>query len=114
VYFDTAVADVSDQLSDPVELLFGTQLGGGTDIAHAVQYGASLVARPDKTLFILISDLYEGGNATLLLEELAALKESRVQVLSVLALNDRGRASFDKDLARKVAGLDIPAFAATP
>ncbi|HEY7064504.1 MAG TPA: VWA domain-containing protein [Chloroflexota bacterium] len=114
VFFDTSVADVSDQLSDPVDVLFGVQLGGGTDIARAVAYGASLVAQPDKTLFLLITDLYEGGDAAALLRQLAALKESRVQVLCVLALNDAGKGSFDKDLARKVAALDIPAFAATP
>src|SRR4051812_13289168 len=114
VFFDTNVADVSDQLSDPVDVLFGVQLGGGTDIARAVRYGGSLVAQPDKTLFLLITDLYEGGDAAALLRQLAALKESRVQVLCVLALNDAGKGSFDKDLARKVAALDIPAFAATP
>jgi Mg-chelatase subunit ChlD len=114
VFFDTSVADVSDQLSDPVELLFATKLGGGTDIARAVSYGATLVSRPDKTLFLLITDLYEGGDADVLLRELAALKESRVQVLCVLALNDAGRASSNADLARKVAALAIPTFAATP
>jgi VWA domain containing CoxE-like protein len=114
VFFDTNVADVSDQLSDPVDVLFGVQLGGGTDIARAVSYGSSLVAQPDKTLFLLITDLYEGGDAAALLRQLAALRESRVQVLCVLALNDAGKGSFDRDLARKVAALDIPAFVATP
>jgi Mg-chelatase subunit ChlD len=114
VFFDTSVVDVSDQLSDPVEVLFGVQLGGGTDIARAVRYGASLVTQPEKTLFLVISDLFEGGDQAALLRQLAALKESRAQVLCVLALNDAGRASFDKDLARKVAALDIPAFACTP
>jgi hypothetical protein len=114
VFFDTSVADVSEQLSDPVDVLFGVQLGGGTDIARAVSYGASLVAQPDKTLFLLITDLYEGGDPAALLRQLAALKASRVQVLCVLALNDVGKGSFDKDLARKVAALDVPAFAATP
>jgi uncharacterized protein with von Willebrand factor type A (vWA) domain len=114
VFFDTSVVDVSDQLSDPVEVLFGVKLGGGTDIARAVRYGASLVSQPEKTLFLLITDLYEGGDPAALLRQLAALKESRAQVLCVLALNDAGKASFDKDLARKVAALDIPAFAATP
>jgi hypothetical protein len=114
VFFDTSVADVSDQLSDPVDVLFGVQLGGGTDIARAVAYGASLVVEPDRTLFLLITDLYEGGNPAALLQQLAALKESRVQVLCVLALNDAGKGSFDQDLARKVAALGIPAFAATP
>jgi hypothetical protein len=114
VFFDTSVVDVSDQLSDPVEMLFGVRLGGGTDVARAVRYGASLVTQPEKTLFLLITDLYEGGDQTALLQQLAALKESRAKVLCVLALNDTGRASFDTHLARKVAALDIPAFAATP
>jgi Mg-chelatase subunit ChlD len=114
VFFDTSVADVSDQLSDPVEVLFGVQLGGGTDIARAVRYAASLVGQPEKTIFLLITDLFEGGDSADLLRQLAALKESRTRVLCVLALNDAGTASFDKDLARKVAALDIPAFAATP
>jgi hypothetical protein len=114
VFFDTAVADVSDQLSDPVEVLFGVQLGGGTDIARCVRYGASLVTEPERTLFILVTDLFEGGDGKALLRQLAALRESRVQVLCVLALNDAGRGSFDRDMARKVAALDIPTFACTP
>lgn len=114
VFFDTSIADVSDQLSDPVEVLFGVQLGGGTDIARAVRYGTSLVGQPEKTLFLLITDLYEGGSQADLLQQLGALKENRVQVLCVLALNDGGTASFDRDLARKVASLDVPTFAATP
>jgi uncharacterized protein with von Willebrand factor type A (vWA) domain len=114
VFFSTDVVDVSDQLSDPIEMLFGVKLGGGTDIAHAIEYGASLVGQPDRALIILITDLYEGGNPEALLSHLGDLKDSRAQVLCVLALNDTGRASFDRDLARKVAALDIPTFAATP
>jgi hypothetical protein len=114
VFFDTSVIDVSDQLSDPVDVLFGVKLGGGTDISQAVRYGASLVGQPDKTLLLLITDLYEGGDASELLRQLGALKESRVHVLTTLALNDTGKASFDKDMARRVAALGIPAFAATP
>jgi len=114
VFFDTAVADVSDQLSDPVEVLFGARLGGGTDIARAVRYGASLVTQPEKTLFLLISDLYEGGDGEELLRQLGWLVESRARVLCVLALTDSGRASFDRQRARQVAALGVPTFAATP
>jgi hypothetical protein len=114
VFFDTSIADVSDQLSDPIEILFGVQLGGGTDIAKAVRYGASLVGQPEKTLVLLITDLYEGGNQADLLQQLGILRESRTHVLCVLALNDSGMASYDRDMARKVANLDIPTFAATP
>jgi hypothetical protein len=114
VFFDTGIADVSDRLSDPVEILFGVQLGGGTDIVRAVRYGATLMGQPEKTLFLLITDLYEGGSQEPLLHELGTLKENRTNVLCVLALNDKGTASFDADQARKVASLDIPTFAATP
>ncbi len=38
VVFDTAVVDLTDDLHDPVDLLFGTQLGGGTDINRALAY----------------------------------------------------------------------------
>jgi Mg-chelatase subunit ChlD len=114
VLFDTSVADVSDQLTDPVELLFGVQLGGGTDIARAVAYATDLVEQPERTILILITDLFEGGDRAALLRGLAALRESRVTILCVLALNDGGVASFNQELARDVAALGIPTFAATP
>jgi Mg-chelatase subunit ChlD len=61
VFFDTAVVDMTDKLADPVDVLFGAQLGGGTDIHRAVTYCQSLISRPTETIFILISDLIEGG-----------------------------------------------------
>src|SRR4029450_7077386 len=61
VVFDTAVVDLTEDLHDPVEVLFGTQLGGGTDINRAIAYGQGLITRPRDTIFVLISDLYEGG-----------------------------------------------------
>ena len=36
VAFDTAVVDLTEHLGDPVDVLFGTQLGGGTDINRAL------------------------------------------------------------------------------
>ena len=114
VFWDTNVVDVSDQLSDPVDMLFGVQAGGGNDAARALRYGASLVSEPEKTLFVFLSDLYEGAGEAAMLRELAAIKESRARVLCVLALNDTGRATYDRDAARKVAALGIPTFAATP
>ena len=62
VVFDTAVVDLSEELRDPVDLLFGVQLGGGTDIARALSYCQSLVRRPQETILVLVSDLYEGGD----------------------------------------------------
>ena len=114
VVFDTSIVDLTPYLGgDPVELLFSLQLGGGTDIAQAVAYGASLVNRPEKCIVVLITDLYEGGDEAALLTRLRALRESKVQVLCLLALED-GKPVYHKTLARQVAALDIPTVAATP
>ncbi|MDR0568894.1 MAG: VWA domain-containing protein [Spirochaetaceae bacterium] len=115
VAFDTEVADLTEMCgNDPVDLLFGVQLGGGTDINKSVKYCAQFVETPKKTLFILISDLYEGGVAAGLLRQLGELKESGVTALVLLALSDEGVPSYDEDLARKISGLGIPCFGCTP
>ncbi len=114
VVFDTAVVDLSDKLDDPVELLFGVQLGGGTDINGAVGYCQTLVREPRNTILVLISDLYEGGVAPQLLRRAAELVESGVQFITLLALSDEGAPAYDRDLAAQLAALGVPSFACTP
>ena len=114
VVFDTAVVDLTDELHDPVELLFGTQLGGGTDINRALAYCQGLVAQPDETILVLISDLYEGGDADEMLQRAAALVASGVQVVALLALSDDGAPGYDHVNAQAFAALGSPAFACTP
>ncbi|WP_332876172.1 VWA domain-containing protein [Massilia sp. S19_KUP03_FR1] len=114
VVFDTAVVDLTPLLADPVDVLFGTQLGGGTDIDRALAYCQGLVTRPQETIFVLISDLYEGGNAAQMLSRAAALVESGVQMIALLALDDNGAPSYDHRHAAHFASLGIPCFACTP
>ncbi|WP_280266226.1 VWA domain-containing protein [Nocardia wallacei] len=114
VVFDTAVVDLTDRLADPVDVLFGTQLGGGTDINRAIAYCAQLITRPADTLFVLISDLYEGGIREEMLRRIAALRESGVQVVVLLALSDDGAPAYDHTNATALADLGVPAFACTP
>lgn len=114
VVFDTSVVDLTDQLADPVEVLFATQLGGGTDINSAVSYGQSLVTRPADTIMVLISDLLEGGDQTALLRRIAALIGSGVRLVVLLALSDDGAPAYDHQLAAASASLGAPAFACTP
>lgn len=114
VVFDTAVVDLTPLLADPVDVLFGTQLGGGTDIDRALAYCQGLVTRPQDTIFVLISDLYEGGNAAQMLSRVAALVASGVQMIALLALDDRGAPSYDQRHAAHFAALGIPCFACTP
>ena len=114
VAFDTEVADLTDELADPVELLFGVQLGGGTDINRAVGYCQSLITRPTDTVFVLISDLYEGGVEDDLLKRVAAMLSAGVVVVVLLALSDGGAPAFDRRLAAKLSAMGAPAFACTP
>lgn len=114
VVFDTAVVDLTMQLEDPVDLLFATQLGGGTDIHKALLYSKSLVTSPAETTLILISDLYEGGNAQMMMKEVAGIKSSGVQFITLLALNDEGAPAYNHDIAAQMAELNIPCFACTP
>ncbi len=114
VIFDTSVVDLSDALDDPVELLFSTRLGGGTDINRAVGYCHSFVTNPSDTIFILISDLYEGGIEDEFLKRAASLVASGVQFITLLALSDEGAPRYDHNLAAKLSAMSIPCFACTP
>jgi len=114
VVFDTAVVDLTDDLQDPVDLLFGTQLGGGTDINRALTYCQQIITRPAQTILVLITDLYEGGSRQEMLRRAAELVASGVQVMCLLALSDRGAPGFDQHNAAAFATMGIPAFACTP
>jgi hypothetical protein len=112
--FDTSIVDLTPELSDPVEVLFGTQLGGGTDINQALAYCEQLVQRPSDTILVLISDLMEGGDELALRRRAAALVAAGVSVIALLALSDDGAPAYDHDNARAFAALGIPTFACTP
>jgi Mg-chelatase subunit ChlD len=114
VVFDTAVVDMTEKLDDPVELLFGVQLGGGTDINGAVGYCQSLIREPRNTILVLISDLYEGGVEGKLLRRAQELVDAGVQFVTLLALSDEGAPAYDRELAAKLAALGVPSFACTP
>ncbi|MET9432834.1 VWA domain-containing protein [Streptomyces sp. NPDC006551] len=114
VVFDTAVVDLTDQLDDPVDVLFGTQLGGGTDINRALAYCQSRITRPADTVVVLISDLYEGGIRDEMLKRVAAMKAAGVQFVALLALSDEGAPAYDREHAAALAALGAPAFACTP
>lgn len=115
IAFDTEVVDLTEKCGDdPVDMLFGVQLGGGTDINKSVAYCEQFISEPGETLFILLTDLYEGGNEAQLVRRLQAMVESGVRVLCLLALSDSGVPSYDEGLARKLSSLGIPCFGCTP
>lgn len=114
VVFDTAVVDLTDDLQDPVDLLFGVQLGGGTDIARALTYCQGVVTRPQDTVMVLVTDLYEGGDSREMRKKFVALVNSGVQLIVLPALNDDGAPSYDKNHAEFLASIGVPTFACTP
>ncbi|MFG0284407.1 MAG: VWA domain-containing protein [Phycisphaerales bacterium JB039] len=114
VAFDTSVVDLTEKCEDPVDVLFGVQLGGGTDINQAIAYCQSLVTRPRETVLVLITDLYEGGNEQKMLQRIADLVASGVTVVCLLALSDEGQPFYDHKMAARLMALGVPAFACTP
>ncbi|MEO6510579.1 MAG: VWA domain-containing protein [Nocardioides sp.] len=114
VVFDTEIVDLTDEMEDPVDVLFGVQLGGGTDINRALAYCEGLVERPHDTVLVLISDLYEGGIAEEMLRRAQSLVDTGVTMVALLALSDSGHPSYDGDHAAALAGIGVPAFACTP
>ena len=114
VVFDTSVVDLTPNLSDPVDLLFGTMLGGGTDINQALGYCRGLITRPADTTLVLISDLYEGGWREQMMVKAKRIAESGVNMVALLALSDQGTPSYDHRTAAEFGEMGIPAFACTP
>jgi Mg-chelatase subunit ChlD len=114
VVFDTSVVDLTEQLTDPVEVLFGARLGGGTDIGRALAYCRARITRPAETVVVLISDLYDGGVRDGMLGQVAAMKAAGVGLVALLALSDEGAPAHDREHAAALAALGVPAFACTP
>jgi hypothetical protein len=114
VAYDTTVIDLTDLLADPVEVLFGIQLGGGNDTPAALSYCSTLISNPSNSILVLISDLYEGELSAQMIRQVAAFVASGVQVICLLALADNGAPSFDAANAAAFAALGVPSFACTP
>ncbi len=112
--FDTEVVDLTHHVTDPVETLMKVQLGGGTDIARAVSYGASLVASPRRAIMVLLTDLYEGGDARWLIQQVRDLCSQGTKVLVLAALDDNAAPDYDRQLGQTLADLGAFVGAMTP
>lgn len=114
VVFDTAVVDLTEELEDPVDVLFGVQLGGGTDITGALAYCQTLIEQPTETVVVLISDLFEGGIAEEMVRRARQIVDSGATMVALLALSDEGAPSFDVEHAAALGAVGVPSFACTP
>ncbi|MEI8254546.1 MAG: VWA domain-containing protein [Deltaproteobacteria bacterium] len=112
--FDTTVVDLTDRVTDPVEVLMKVQLGGGTDIANAVGYARGLIEAPRRAVVVLVTDFYEGGSPAALVEHVRALCAQGTRVLGLAALDEQANPSYDRDLARALVNVGAHVGAMTP
>jgi Mg-chelatase subunit ChlD len=114
VAFDISVVDLTQDVTDPVELLMKVQLGGGTDIQGAVGYATGLIEYPERAIVVLISDFYEGANQAALIHRVKALTGQRTLVLGLAALDSNADPAFDRDMARRLVEAGAEVGAMTP
>jgi Mg-chelatase subunit ChlD len=114
VLFDTSIVDVTEHCTDPVETLMKVQLGGGTDIGHALNYAASLVDNPRRTIVVLITDFFEGAPIHRLYSVTKQLIESGITLLGLAALDERAEPMYDRQVAERMVALGAHVAAMTP
>ncbi|MDR3237993.1 MAG: VWA domain-containing protein [Spirochaetia bacterium] len=114
VVFDTSLVDLSEHAEDPVGILMKVQLGGGTDIHGALEYGKKLIAAPHKTIIVLVSDLYEGGDPRRMLRSCSDIIESGARLLVLTALDYSANSAYDKQGAKTLASMGADVAALTP
>ena len=107
--FDTDVADLSDQVGQPVDVLLQVQLGGGTDITKALQYAEQLVREPARTIVVLITDFYEGRDERDLLKQTKDMADGGIRMIGLGALGYDARPEYNRATAKKLrkCGMDI-------
>ncbi|MDB5344773.1 MAG: domain containing CoxE-like protein [Schlesneria sp.] len=114
VIFDTTVVDLTADCVDPVETLMKVQLGGGTDIGNAMSYAETLIDNPRRTIVVLISDFFEGGDPRNLLSISRRMLESGVTLLGLAALDEKANPTYDHDLAARLVQMGAQVGAMTP
>lgn len=112
--FDTDIADLTDQVGQPVDVLLKVQLGGGTNIAKAMQYAQQLIKEPRRTIVVLITDFYEGGNEEKLLQQCEAITLSGTRTIGLAALGYDARPDYDRNMAGKLMKRGMDIITATP
>jgi Mg-chelatase subunit ChlD len=107
--FDTQIADLSDQVGQPVDVLMRVQLGGGTNIAAALRYATQLVRQPQRTIIVLITDFYEGGDERDLVRQTEEMSQAGVRMIGLGALGYDARPAYCRTTAKKLrkAGMDV-------
>lgn len=114
VIFDTNIVDLSDYISDPVETLMKVQLGGGTDIYKALCYAQKIMTAPQKSIVILISDLYDNKDYRFMYSCCADIVEAGAKFFVLPALDYSASPCYDKRAGEGMAKRGAEVCAVTP
>ena len=114
IIFDTSIVDLSDSVKDPIDVLFKVQLGGGTDIVMALEYAKKITTIPDKTIVLLISDLYDNKDYKYMYKSARDIIEARSKLFVLPALDYNADASYDKEAAKQLSKIGAKVAAITP
>ena len=114
VIFDISVVDLSEYIREPIDILFKVQLGGGTDIARALEYAKKITVAPDKTIVILISDLFDSNDYKLMYKVANDIIESGSKLFVLTALDYNANIGYDKEAAKHFSKIGAKVGALTP
>ena len=114
VVFDTSVVDMTGYVSDPIEVLMGVQLGGGTDIGQAMLYCSKLISNPRRTVLVLVTDFCEGASPQRLVAVCRQLAEAGVKMIGLAALDEEATPAYDRKMAQRLTGCGMEIAALTP
>jgi len=112
--FDTEIADLTDQVGQPVDVLLSIQLGGGTDITKALQYAYQLVRQPGRTIIVLVTDFYEGRAERDLVHQVKEMAQAGIRMIGLGALGYDARPEFNKTTAAKCRKVGMDILSCTP
>ena len=114
VIFDISVVDLSEHIKEPIDILFKVQLGGGTNIAQALEYAKKITVAPDKTIVLLISDLFDSNDYKLMYKNANDIIEAGSKLIVLTALDYNANSIYDKEAARYFLKIGAKVGALTP
>ena len=114
IIFDISVVDLSEHIKEPIDILFKVQLGGGTNIAQALEYAKKITVAPDKTIVLLISDLFDSNDYKLMYKNANDIIESGSKLIVLTALDYNANSIYDKEAARYFSKIGAKVGALTP
>ena len=114
IIFDISVVDLSEHIKEPIDILFKVQLGGGTNISQALEYAKKITFAPDKTIVLLISDLFDSNDYKLMYKNANDIIESGSKLIVLTALDYNANSIYDKEAARYFSKIGAKVGALTP